>query len=103
MSGGWSCKCSERQEPLRADPGSNRPPRAWRVYQRYCNHSAFNGYRETYSEYSSVRCLRCGASWRTKADFVSFLPDMSEEEINILPGTSLYLPWCEANGREPHR
>ena len=47
----------------------------WRVVDRNCNHSAFNGYRETYSAYSCVRCLDCGSYWRTKAAYVDKLPD----------------------------
>lgn len=47
----------------------------WRVIQRNCNHSAFNGYRETPSDYSSVTCLDCGRVWRTKAKYVDQLRD----------------------------
>ena len=61
MSGGTVCKCGNRD--------------AWRVYQRRCNHSAFNGYRRTPSDYSSVGCERCLAVWRTKAKYVDTLPD----------------------------
>lgn len=41
-----------------------------------CNHSAFNGYRYTPSNYSQVRCLRpgCFGSWRTDAAYVETLP-----------------------------
>lgn len=62
MSGGPACRCEERQKPVRE--------RRWRVMQRCCNHSAFSGYRETPSNYSSVTCLVCGCSWRTKAAYV---------------------------------
>lgn len=34
------------------------------------NHSSFNGYRETPSDYSTVRCVRCGTTWRTKSFYV---------------------------------
>jgi hypothetical protein len=47
----------------------------WKVMQRYCNHSAFNGYRETPSAYSSVTCTGCGRVWRTKAKYVDQLGD----------------------------
>jgi hypothetical protein len=44
------------------------------VTQYKCNHSAFNGYRRTPSDYSEVACLGslggCGARWRTKAAYV---------------------------------
>lgn len=45
MSGGVACCCSERKEPLGdpLDSTQNRPARLWRVMQRQCNHSAFNG------------------------------------------------------------
>lgn len=42
----------------------------WRVVDRECNYSAFNGYKRTPSAYSAVRCLLCGAWWRTKAAYV---------------------------------
>jgi hypothetical protein len=47
----------------------------WRVWQRNCNHSAFNGYRRTWSEYSQVVCLVCDGNWRTKAMYVTRLKD----------------------------
>ncbi|MFB6881405.1 hypothetical protein ACFCY8_11270 [Streptomyces noursei] len=49
----------------------------WVVVQRRCNHSAFNGYRRTPSLYSRVECTvpGCAAAWRTKAAYVSRLPD----------------------------
>lgn len=42
-----------------------------------CNHSAFNGYHYTPSDWSHVRCLRpgCYGSWRTKSNYVYELPD----------------------------
>jgi hypothetical protein len=45
------------------------------VTQRYCNHSAFNGYRWTASEYSGIRCMSCRTPWRTKAKYVEQLRD----------------------------
>lgn len=62
MSGGWACK----DKTHRAQ---------WQVTQRHCNHSAFNGYRRTYSAWSAVRCPECHAIWRTKGAFVNTLPD----------------------------
>jgi hypothetical protein len=52
----------------------------WVVLDRYCNYSAFNGYHCTPSDYSSVKCLRCGAHWRTKADYVSGLRTATNAE-----------------------
>lgn len=74
MSQGYSCKCPEKNRPL----GNRR----WGVIQRNCNHSAFNGYRETYSDYSSVVCLGCGMVWRTKARFVGALPNVQIGQSN---------------------
>lgn len=49
--------------------------RRWAVTQRYCNHSAFNGYKYTSSKYSTVVCFACRCVGRTKAGFVDDLPD----------------------------
>lgn len=66
MSGGTSCKCDEGKKPI-----AQRP---WVVDVYRSNYSAFNGYRNTSSAYSAVRCTACGACWRTKAAYVeSFL------------------------------
>ena len=67
MSGGTACHCDEREKPVRE--------RNWRVVQRCCNHSAFNGYHYTPSEWSAIFCRSCRALWRTKADYVCLLPD----------------------------
>lgn len=65
MSGGKACTC----------PAGIKVRRPWVVLHRRCNHSAFNGYRYTPSVYSAVSCVTCGAVWRTKAAYVSALPD----------------------------
>ena len=65
MSGGTACACAERQVPI--------AERLWVVRQFCSNHSAFNGYRETSSDYSAISCLVCDALWRTKAKYVSLL------------------------------
>ena len=65
MSGGVSCKCQ-------------RPERV--VTMRNCNYSAFNGYRFTPSRYSQVKCVQCGATWRSRAAYVDALPDATPEE-----------------------
>lgn len=51
-----------------------------KVRHRNCNHSAFNGYRRTWSAYSEVACTGCHHRWRTRAAYVSLLPDLSAEE-----------------------
>lgn len=48
------------------------------VVARNCNHSAFNGYHWTPSDYSLLVCMatpRCRAIWRTKAAYVDLLPN----------------------------
>lgn len=66
MSGGLACDC----------PGTTTERKTqWEVWQRRCNHSAFNGYHYTPSDYSSVHCRRCQAVWRTNAYYVDALPD----------------------------
>ncbi len=50
------------------------------VTMRCYNRSAVNGYRWTPSDYSEVRCLTCGARWRTKAAWVDTCRDATEEQ-----------------------
>jgi len=71
MSGGNDCRCEESKKPL--------SKRRWHVYQRRCNHSAFNGYHRTRSDWSSLGCASCRAVWRTKAIYVGIIPDYREE------------------------
>lgn len=65
MSEPFSCHCPERKRPVHE--------RRWRIWQYKCNHSAFNGYHYTPSQYSQVHCLACGATGRTKANYVNQL------------------------------
>jgi len=67
MSQGTACQCPEREKPVKE--------RAWVVWMRRCNYSAFNGYHYTPSDYSAVKCRACGANWRTNAQFVDDLKD----------------------------
>jgi hypothetical protein len=48
---------------------------SWVVVARHCNHSAFNGYHYTPSDWSGIKCLDCGRYWRTKAEYVTALPN----------------------------
>jgi len=64
----FGCHCSERRKPA----GEIN----WRVIQRKCNHSAFNGYRRTPSKYSSVICLACHKIGRTKAKYIDEIMDL---------------------------
>jgi len=66
MSGGCSCQCAGTRDEKR---------KFWVVTDRECNHSAFNGYHWTPSDYSRIECSRCGRAWRSKAKYVDSLPD----------------------------
>ena len=79
MSSGVRCECSVASEAI--------AEKRWVVVQRNCNHSAFNGYRQTPSDYSGIRCLRCGTFWRTKAQYVRRLSDAKpgEETMPVNP------------------
>lgn len=72
MSVSFSCHCPERRKPVKE--------RRWRVLQYKCNHSAFNGYKHTVSDWSEVVCLECRAMGRTKAAYVDDLKMMSKED-----------------------
>jgi hypothetical protein len=67
MAQSFNCKCGERSKPLE--------DRNWEVLKYKCHHSAFNGYRRTYSEYSTVICNQpgCPGLGRTKAAYVDEL------------------------------
>ena len=65
MSLSFGCHCEERKKPLNE--------RDWTILQYKHHHSAFNGYRRTPSDYSSVTCNRCHAWGRTKAAWVDDL------------------------------
>lgn len=67
MAVSFGCHCEERRKPIEK--------RNWVVRQRHCHHSAFAGYHRTYSDYSTVACNTCGEVGRTKANYVSLLPD----------------------------
>ena len=62
------------------EPKQHRMGGRWRISHWMHNHSAFNGYRETNSDYSEILCLECHRSWRTKAGYVDTLKHLTEEE-----------------------
>ena len=101
MSAGTHYKCSENDEPYFQPAGVNRPARLWRVVQYRCNHSAFNGYHTTPSDYSSITCLRCGADWRTKASYVAALQMIAEDEKWVGHGYQGHEAAMETRGRKP--
>lgn len=76
MSQGVSCKC----DPKLTTAGKVT---FWRVVQRNCNHSRFNGSRKTWSDYSEIHCLKCRRFWRSKAEYVSALRDVTKDELGI--------------------
>jgi hypothetical protein len=49
----------------------------WVVVQYHCNFSAFNGYHQTESSYSGIRCTECERYWRTNARYVEELERQS--------------------------
>lgn len=69
MSQGIACTCAESKKPI--------AERNWGVSQRHQRCSAFDGYHPMYSDYSAIRCLSCGYSWRTKAVYVDQLRTIS--------------------------
>jgi phosphoribosyl 1,2-cyclic phosphodiesterase len=71
MSSGTACKC----KGPRAERMKN-----WEVTQFKCNHSAFNGYKQTPSAYSQIHCTVCGCWWRTKSRVVYSL--MAKDKFN---------------------
>ena len=73
MSATFNCRCAERHKPI--------AERNWRVLQYRCNHSAFNGYHYTPSNWSTVACYGpgCTGCGRTKAKFVEQLMALGKE------------------------
>ena len=89
MSVSFHCHCAERSKPVEQ--------RQWVVIARKCNHSAFNGYHNTWSQYSEVFCLVCGALGRTKAGYIDKLKNGNLEEAVAMqmknqasPGQKVY-------------
>jgi len=66
MGSGPVCKCTDHSQ--------------WRVLDRNCNYSAFNGGHKTWSSYSGMLCLACRCPWRSKSAYVRSTPDISPEE-----------------------
>lgn len=78
MSGGAACCCGARAT-------AEGRERYWRIVQYRCNHSSFNGCRKTRSDYSGLRCLACGAYWRTRAAYVDrLLPATGDEATRAI-------------------
>jgi hypothetical protein len=85
-----ACQCTERKRPLTCAPGSNDRARQWFVLRRNYTQSAFNGYRQMWSDYSDLSCRVCGAHWRSKAPFVAALLQCSYWPRTIPPKAAPY-------------
>lgn len=70
MAISFSCACSERSKPV--------GEREWAIVQYRCHRSAFAGYCETASNYSTVICKVCGKMGRTKAKYVDVLAELGK-------------------------
>lgn len=89
-----ACRCAERDRPfvesLRL--GSNERPRQWFVINRNTSRSAFSGYREEWSAFSTVCCRVCGAWWKSKASFISKLTDCEYFPDRVSPRVEAIKP-----------
>lgn len=88
MSGGTCCKCLSVTDEYRR--------RHWRVWQRRCNYSAFNGYRYTPSAWSLVCCLICRALWRTTTN-MSDTAKRVRDALTVLLTTPATREWLAEN------
>jgi len=70
MSESFGCKCIIKDK-------SN-----WRVIHRMCNYSAFESpkYGPHPSNYSTVSCIKCTSTGRTKAKYVNGLEDIDKQK-----------------------
>lgn len=75
MSKSFNCHCEERKKPIKS--------RGWFVIDRHCNYSAFNGYRRTVSDYSTIVCKNCRAIGRTKAGYVESLKNIPKDKNGV--------------------
>ena len=55
----------------------------WRVTQRKSSF-AYNGRGRRASEYSSLVCLECRRTWRTKSPYVARVRDLSDEDRAVM-------------------
>lgn len=96
----YACKCPERQEPIKAPDGANRPGRLWRVMRRFSRQYAVGGSYKSKS--STVTCFYCGAVWRTRSLDVFLMDDIDidDGELNIRPGCAGYAAAMERLGRD---
>lgn len=74
MSCGQACKCDGRLS-------DDFRKKNWVIAQFMSNRSAFNGYHETSSNYSEVRCLKCGRFWRTMAKYIKLLRMATKDDL----------------------
>lgn len=72
MGGDTICRCPEKDIEIH--------DRHWRVWERKWNSGAFVVNGGERSDYSSLMCMACLHSWRSKAGYVIILKDITEEE-----------------------
>ena len=60
----------------------------YRVEHRHHNHSYFEKPQggAHYSNYSGIRCIKCGWRFRSKAKWVDRCEDLTQEEYDSIPG-----------------
>lgn len=63
-SKGIACKCNLKKVEKMKN---------WVVVTYRGNKSAFNGYKFTPSEFSEIKCNKCGNTWRTKMNYVQII------------------------------
>lgn len=95
------CVCSEINEPLVKPEGSNRPARLWCIVDYKYNRSHFHGGYQA-SQYSRIECLRCGATWRTKAAYVEKLGARDPDQPDIRCGVTGHRAAMRELGRTEH-
>ena len=79
----WKVELKVKEEIIVRKKKHSCPKKYYRVYTRYGNYSYFEHPKGQFhpSDYSLLYCLNCGYTWRTKADYVSQIPDITEEEL----------------------
>jgi hypothetical protein len=80
------CNCPAFHDAGSAASKQKYREQHWRITQYKCNHSAFNGYHYTPSDYSAIICLKCRQRWRTTAAYVGGLSGVTDKDLGITRG-----------------